>query len=126
MYTIQIKNNKDLWHEMEMSDNEERKKYVQRYRRRDLSNGGKQEPGDTLMNRRHISIMAVLTPSENRRQHLFQKQASKTKIGFVKAPTEQAKEHYEKQDCVGSEIRENIVYAAICVEHRTGVLRRHP
>jgi len=51
-----------------MSDNEERKKYAQRYRRRDLSNGGKQEPGDTLimMNKRHISIVVIITANENR------------------------------------------------------------
>jgi hypothetical protein len=41
---------------MAMSDNEKHKEYVSKYRRRDLGNGGKQEPGDTLMSKRHISI----------------------------------------------------------------------
>jgi len=48
---------------MAMSDNDERKKYVQRYRRWDLSNGGKQEPGDTLMDKRHISIVVIIKPA---------------------------------------------------------------
>lgn len=62
MYTIKIQKYEDLWHKMAMSDNEERKEYVQIYHRRDLSNGGKQEPGDTLMKKRHISIVVSSEP----------------------------------------------------------------
>ena len=44
----------------------------------------------------------------------------------MKADTEQASEHDEKQDYVGSERGENIIIAAVCVEHGTDALRRCP
>ena len=38
---------------MAMSEDKRGKQDIQAYRRRDLGYGGKQEPDDTLVNRRH-------------------------------------------------------------------------
>ena len=58
--------------------------------------------------------------------HLSPKKASKTEHTSVKAQTEQANEHDEKQDYIGNEGCEDVGFAADGVRYIAGVLGRGP
>src|SRR5712675_3471947 len=75
------------------------------YHRRDVSDGSKEEPNESLINIDYIYISNQRRGSKPQ-FYLAPKEVTQTKrtAVFVKlAPAEQAKQHDEKQDCVSGQ-----------------------
>jgi len=124
--TIQIQVNAHLRRDMVMSGNKGHRKDMRAYYRRDLGYNGDHEPHNTLRNRYRSSGHCWHNQREPPQPHLCPKEACETKHIGCEAHTEQANEHDEKQDHVGSDRSNDVKSATVCIGHGTGVQHRYP